>query len=419
MSKPSGERSAAVLVDMLMIIILTLHLATESFSAAHHKRQGKSNRYAVINQNGPRRSGILEMVQTMPTSTTPTNQVSVHLNSTVPSTKDKTRNSDTVNKTPPKTKLYSVVNSKAVSHSVSVVQNTTNGLKNLTTYSFDKPNSFPQPTSIPAIDTLSEAWPKPMGAISNEMEDVESPPSMQPIANEMSNEEKIPGIADISDMERIPLDFQEEEPWERSQATVSQVTHSHSTHDHDGSGVGHAVRRHVIPTPRRRKMKLAVRERSKITDTYVRGRGHNNPRTRLRIKNAILKARRLRRKGKFKSENQILPNPKVKKLNGNKTCPPCSFVKTRKSKKKMGIPPPAPIDPIQPLLEKFEKEKEVGDIKEHTVDIEKVKPNEGIDKHLKTLETQPEITSISEHLTKEQIQDIEPIENHQLELNTN
>lgn len=359
------------------------------------------------------------MVLAIPTSTTPTNYVFMHQNSTVPSTKDKGRKFDAVNKAPSKTNLYSVVNEKKVTNGVSVVENATNGLKNLTTYSFAQPNSFPQPTSIPPIDTMSEAWPNPMGSIDNEMEDIGSPTSMQPIANEMNDEEKIPGIADISDMERIPLDFQEEEPWERSQATASHVTHSHTTHGLDGSGVGHAARRHVVPAPRRRRMKLDVKDWNKVTGAYVRRREHHTQRGQLRIWSTTPKAGRLGRKGKLKFENEILPIHKVRKFTMNKTCPPCSFVKTWKSKKKMSIPPPKPIDPIQPLLEKFEKEKEVSDIKEHTVDIEKVQPNEAIDKHLKTLENQPDITSISEHLSKEQIQDIVPIENHQQELKTN
>jgi len=40
----------------------------------------------------------------------------------------------------------------------------------------------------------------------------------------MSSNEKIPDIDEISDVARIPLDFQEEPAWERSHASVANVT---------------------------------------------------------------------------------------------------------------------------------------------------------------------------------------------------
>lgn len=369
---------------------------------------------ARVNQHGPRRSGILETVQAIPTSTTPTVRISARGNSTANYMKNSTRAFDAVNNTLAKTNLSSPVNDKTAANSVSVVQNATNGLKNLATYSLDQPNSFPQPTSIPPIDTMSAAWPTPMGPIDNEMDDVGSPPSLQPIANEMSSEEKIPNIADISDVERIPLDFQEEEPWERSHATAANVSASHDTQGHFSSSLGHAASRHFIPTLSRSRKKSALKEASKMTSAYARRRDTDTPRSLLRSWNTKLKVSQLRRKRKLKSNSRILPNYKARCLKGTKTLRPCSFTKTKKSRKRVSIPPPAPIDPIQPLLETFQKEKEVGDIKEHTVDIETVKPHEGIDKHLITLETQPNIKPIAEHLSKEQLPDIEPIANHQL-----
>ena len=160
-----------------------------------------------------------------------------------------------------KTNFSSPVNDNAAPANVTVVQNSTNKLQNLASYSLDQPNSFPRPTSIPAIDTISAAWPTPMGSIDNEMDDVSNPPSMQPIADEMSSEEKIPGIQGISNMARIPLDFQEEPGWERSDTTAANVTASHAIHGHARLSPGHAASRHFVPSPSRSLKLLSTKSR--------------------------------------------------------------------------------------------------------------------------------------------------------------
>ena len=400
-----------------------------------------------MSQHGPRRSGILETVQAIPTSTTPTARVSARVNTSASSTKDSVKNPDTVNsalalktnfsslvhdgvKNPDtvnselalKTNVSSPVLDNAGPDNVTVVQNATNRLQNLASYSLDQPNSFPRPTSIPAIDTISAAWPTPMGLIDNEMDDAGNPPSLQPIANEMSSEEKIPGIQGIPNMAHIPLDFQEEPPWERSQTSAAKVAAGHATHSHARFSLGHAASRHLVPSPSRSMKKLLSAKSRRINIAHARQKESfsAHPKTFLisslsRIRNTILKVNKFRRKEKLGSKTQSIFKHKESQ-NGAKRSKEGN---NKKWKKRVSIPPPKPIDPIQPLLEKFQKEKEVGDIKEHTVDIETVAPNEGIDQHLISLKSQPKIKPIAEHLSKEKPDDIEPIENHQLNENGN
>lgn len=361
-----------------------------------------------MNQHGPRRSGILETVQAIPTSTTPTVRVSARGEPSANSMNNNLKPPEPVNNTKG-TNSSSVVNDNAVTNNVTVVQNATNKLQNLATYSLDPPNSFSRPTRIPAIDTISAAWPTPMGSIDNEMDDVGNPPSMQPITNEinsMSNNEKIPNIDEISDVARIPLDFQEEPAWERSHASAADVTVSHATYGHAMSSFSHTSR-HFVPTLSRNRKKLLLVKSRKIISTHARRRENvaAHPRAVSRIWKTNLKVRKFKRKEKFLTR----ANSSLKHKNSQNAAK-----RNKKGKKRVTIPPPKPIDPIQPLLETFEKEKEVGDIKEHTMDIEAVKPNEGIDKHLISLKSQPKIKPITEHISKEKPADIESIQSHQL-----
>ena len=350
-------------------------------------------------------------MQAIPTSTTPTARVSARGDAIANSTKDNAKTPDPVNNTPSKgTNSSSVVNDNAVTNNVTVVQNATKNLQNLATYSLDPPNSFSRPTRIPAIDTISAAWPTPMGSIDNEMDDVGNPPSMQPITNEMSSmssNEKIPDIDQISDVARIPLDFQEEPAWERSHVSSSSVTDGHATHGHAMSSFGRAASRHFVPTLSRNGKALRVIKSRKIISTYARGRENvgAHPRGVPRSSRTNLKVRKFKRKEELLTRTHSI----LKHKNSQPTAK-----RSKKGKKRVSIPPPKPIDPIQPLLETFEKEKEVGDIKEHTVDIEAVKPNEGIDKHLISMKSQPKIEPITQHLSKEKPSDIEPIQSHQL-----
>ena len=353
-----------------------------------------------MNQHGPRRSGILETVQAIPTSTTPTPRVSARGDVSANFTNNNVKPPDPVNNTKG-TNSSSAVNDNAVTNNMTVVQNAMNKLQNLATYSLDPPNSFSRPTRIPAIDTISAAWPTPMGSIDNEMDDVGNPPSMQPITNEMNSNERIPNIDEIPGVARIPLDFQEEPAWERS-----NVTDSHATHDHAMSSSGHTTRHFVPNLSTNRKRLLLVKSRKTIS-TYARRRENvaAHPRVESGIRKTNLKVR------KFKRMEKSLP--RAHSSLKHKNCQTAAK-RNKKEKKRVTIPPPKPIDPIQPLLETFEKEKEVGDIKEHMMAIEAVKPNEGIDKHLISLKSQPKIKPIAEHMSKEKPADIESIQSHQL-----
>ena len=366
-----------------------------------------------MSEHVPRRSGILETVQAIPTSTTPTARVSARGDASANSTKDNVKTPDPVNNTPAKgTNSSSDVNDNVVTNNVTVVQNVTNKLQNLATYSLDPPNSFSRPTRIPAIDTISAAWPTPMGSIDNEMDDVGNPPSMQPITNEMSSmssNEKIPDIDEISDVARIPLDFQEEPAWERSHASVANVTDGHATHGHAMSSFGHAASRHFVPTLSGNRKKLRLVKSRKIISTYARRRENVVAHPRVRIVSRSWKTNLKVRKFKRKEKLLTRTHSNLKHKNSQHTAK-----RNRKGKKRVSIPPPKPIDPIQPLLETFEKEKEVGDIKEHAMDIEAVKPNEEIDKHLISLKSQPKIDPITQHISKEKPADVEPIQSHQL-----
>ena len=123
-----------------------------------------------------------------------------------------------------------------------------------------------------------------------------------------------------------------------------------------------------------------------------------------------------RKKTESKYNNSLLQRTSKDKKAEN-AVHPCSFYTSSKLKKKVFIPPPEPIGPIQPLLEKFEKEKAVGDISEHTLDFENIKPHEAIDKHLVPIKSQPKIGPIKEHLLTDQIDTIEPIAEHQVKAN--
>ena len=353
-----------------------------------------------MNQHGPRRSGILETVQAIPTSTTPTARVTGRGDASANPTNNNLKPPDPMNNTNG-TNSSSVVNDNAATNNVTVFQNATNKLQNLATYSLDSPNSFSRPTRIPTIDTISAAWPTPMGSIDNEMDDVGNPPSMQPITNEMNSNEKIPNIDEIPGVARIPLDFQEEPAWERSHAPAANATDSHTM-----SSFSHTSR-HFVPTLSRNRKKLLLVKSRKIISTYARRRENvaAHPRVVSRVRKTNLDVRKFKRMEKSLTR----AHSSLKHKNSQNAAK-----RYKKGKKRVTIPPPKPIDPIQPLLETFEKEKEVGDIKEHTMDIETVKPNEGIDKHLISLKSQPKIKPITEHISKEKPADIESIQSHQL-----
>lgn len=140
----------------------------------------------------------------------------------------------------------------------------------------------------------------------------------------------------------------------------------------DGFGVGYVVCRYVVFVLCRCRMKLDVKDWNKVIGVYVRRREYYIQRGQLRIWSIMFKVGWLGRKGKLKFENEIFLIYKVRKFMMNKICFFCLFVKMRKLKKKMLILFFKFIDLIQLLFEKFEKEKEVSDIKEYIVDIEKV-----------------------------------------------
>jgi len=362
-------------------------------------------------------------VQAIPTPTTPTvygtTRGSARKNTSLIVT-DSVKNHQSVKtRLALKTNFTSPVSDFSGTSSVSVVKNTNNGPQNLASYSLDPPNSFPQPTSIPAIDTLSASWPTPMGSIYNEMNDIENPPTMQPIGNEMSSEEKIPGIENISSVEPIPLSFEEESPWERSHATSSNVISGHAN-------LGHTSHESGNPHASGEKLRLVKSRNATTSNARRRENIVVNPRNFSKGRNILhstkLTAFKFGRQNKTKSNAKYNLQHKAwqqanKRKSTGKALNPCSLKNTKKSRKRVSIPPPKPIDPIQPLLEKFQKEKTVGDIKEHTLDIETVKPSETIDKHLVSIESQPEIGPIKEHLSKDKPAAIEPIANHQLDTN--
>lgn len=80
--------------------------------------------------------------------------------------------------------------------------------------------------------------------------------------------------------------------------------------------------------------------------------------------------------------------------------------------RKVFIPPPPPIE--MKSLEPFKKEKEIEDMSKQSIQIENPQPIEGIDKHLVTIDKQPDITPIADHVIQHEdvkpIDDIEPIE---------
>ena len=228
------------------------------------------------------------------------------------------------------------------------------------------------------------------------MSTIENLPSLPSIGSEMSENEKIPGIEEITSMQ-IPLSFEEEEPLEKSHPTSGDFIPGHAN-------IGHTNSSHANPT--------ASSSNDTTADARRREFVASNPGDFLETKSIHslkLRSSQVKRQESEKEKNNLSTNKnnKDKKVRHH-------YTHSKLSKKRVAIPPPKPIDPIQPLMEKFEKEKEVGDIKEHVLDMEKIKPHEAIDKHLISIEPQPNIEPIEKHLTKEQSDTIEPIENHQL-----
>ena len=328
------------------------------------------------NQIGPHLGGVLETVYVIPTSAAPTEGGTARGNTT-PSSTYAQENLPFVNrKLDLRTKFSAPSNVSSAKSSEPSDTYTADGPQNLASYSLDPPNSFPQPTSIPAIDTISVRSPTPMGSIGDEMNTIENLPSLPPIGSEMNENEKIPGIEEITSMQ-IPLSFEEEEPLEKSHANPTASSSNETTAD--------ARRREFVASNRGDFLETKSIHPLKLRSSQVKRQESE----------------------KEKTNQSTNKNNKDKKVRRH-------YAHSKLSKKRVAIPPPKPIDPIQPLMEKFEKEKEVGDIKEHVLDMEKIKPHEAIDKHLISIESQPNIEPIEKHLTKEQSDTIEPIENHQL-----
>ena len=277
-----------------------------------------------------------------------------------------------------------------------------------------------------------------MGSIDDEMKNIEIPPTLQPIGKEMSSEEKIPEIEGISSMGSIPLSFEAEPSWKRSHTISGNVMSGHAIHgyaSHSMNNVnknGHVMSGHEIHSHVSHSVIKSVNKNGKklvlangINDTIANARRRGKVFVNLRDcskRHDVLSFSKpssfkfgKRKKAKSKDDNSLLQRANKDKKAKNTAQP--TFNTSSKLKKKVFIPPPKPIDPIQPLLEKFEKEKAVGDITEHTLDFENIKPHEAIDKHLLPIISQPKIGPIKEHLLTDQLDTIEPIAKHQVKAN--
>ena len=348
------------------------------------------------NQIGPHLGGVLETVYVIPTSAAPTEGGTARGNTT-PSSTYAQENLPFVNrKLDLRTKFSAPSNVSSAKSSEPSDTYTADGPQNLASYSLDPPNSFPQPTSIPAIDTISVTSPTPMGSIGDEMNTIKNLPSLPPIGSEMSENEKIPGIEEITSMQ-IPLSFEEEEPLEKSHATSGDFIPGHAN-------TGHTNSSHANPTASSSNETTADARRREFVASNRGDFLETKSIHPLKLRSSQVKKKESEKEKNNQSTNKDNKDKKVRR----------HYAHSKLSKKRVAIPPPKPIDPIQPLMEKFQKEKEVGDIKEHVVEMEKIKPHEAIDKHLISIEPQPDIEPIENHLTKEQSDTIEPIENHQL-----
>lgn len=341
------------------------------------------------NQTGPDLGGILETVYVIPTSAAPTVDRTARGNTTPSSTYFRGNFPFLNKKLDQRTKFSAPSNVSSAKSSEPSDKYTRNGPQNLASYSLDPPNSFPQPTSIPAIDTFSVTSPTPMGSIEDEMNTIENLPSLPPIGSEISENEKIPDIEEITSMQ-IPLSFEEEDRLEKSHATSGDFKPGHSNIEHTNPS-------NAYPTG----------SISNDTTSHARRREFvaSNPSDSLETQS--IHPLKFRSSQKEKNKQSTNKNHKDKNVRHH-------YAHSKLSKKRVAIPPPKPIDPIQPLMEKFQKEKEVGDINEHVLEMEKIKPHEAIDRHLLSIEPQPNIEPVEKHLTKEQSDTIEPIENHQL-----
>ena len=191
-------------------------------------------------QIGPHLGGALETVYVIPTSAAPTEDGTARGNTT-PSSTYAQENFPFVNrKLDLRTKFSAPSNVSSAKSSEPSDTYTADGPQNLASYSLDPPNSFPQPTSIPAIATISVTSPTPMGSIGDEMNTIKNLPSLPPIGSEMSENENIPGIEEITNMQ-IPLSFEEEEPLGKSHATSGDFIPGHAN-------TGHTNSSHANPT---------------------------------------------------------------------------------------------------------------------------------------------------------------------------
>ena len=345
------------------------------------------------------RRGILETLQALPSTAAPSVQARGE-NATTRFNATNSESTETLNakKKPSFALNANTSNTEAPTFNALKAHNGTNSQQHVQSLSPYQLNSFPHPTSIPVIDALFDPSPTPMGSIESEMEKVEK----APMADELRREEA--KTRRVSTEGRIHLDFEEEEPWERSRLGGKQGAFN-AEKDFKRCGVFHE---------NRERMTLFVKLRGNLADypgkAATEGHIDNIKKGKSDLKQQDFGE--LPCKGVNLQEKSI--HIKDKKIDHDKRY----GIKRSRSPKRVSITPPSIIDPIEPLLEKFQPEKKVSNIKEHTVDFENMIAKEPINHYLPPIKTS-KIQSIARHFAKDHASPIEPIGNRLIKEHAN
>lgn len=281
-----------------------------------------------------------------------------------------------------------------------------NNQTNLHKVDLVQPESFTKPTSIPPIGKLLEE-PSPTSQIKpieSQLLSIKKPESFGPITEQFIDVDDVPKIEDLPKMPEIDSmenifkneDFDREFKFKRNVINKTSFKNTHR---------GFITTKPTFTMKRWQKSKkkrFRVSTHFRHLKSLARIRRRVWTRRTVKNKHEVLMIAPYETKFSLKQLKKKVQNMLLGKRED----------KSYRNRKKVFIPPPPPIQ--MKSLEPFKKEKEIEDISKETIKIDQPEPIEGIDKHLQTIDNQPEIKPISDHLIQNEplkdIDDIEPIE---------
>lgn len=264
-----------------------------------------------------------------------------------------------------------------------------NKQSNLRTFSLVKPEPFSSASSILPIEISSEPLPRPIAPIALQV--MERPSRIRPMTvNTFEEFQKIP---EIDEMPQIELMNSEKE----------------------GKGRGASWDKSSVDKDRRMSAEL-------ITARSFVQIPNRNTREACLLKNVLKESKqtgllkhclhkRFSRRVRNSEHTKVMEAQvsyfeySVRKFNEDRLVKRHIYSNLHKGARKIKtsgyeagkrvfIPPPKTIDPINKVIENFEVEKDIGNINEHTIDIEKMKEIEEIKNHLQDVKTPPQIKPI-------------------------